>query len=205
MRNLFICLLTMVVTACGASPATRLLQQHHTDLIIVQDFGICKGYGCRYYLKTGLGPEEWQRIVAVFVGVPENAAEERIAIKKAISLFEQMVGPKTGTENDAAGAQLINLSTRGQMDCIDEAFNSTTYLYLLRMTGLIRYHRLGQPLRRGGTLRWPHNTATLHELDPEANGETGHFVVDSWFHTNGAEPEIVPAAQWSRGWSPQKK
>lgn len=206
MRNLFICMLAMMVTACGASPATRLLQHHHTDLIIVQDFGICKGYGCRYYLKTGLNREEWQRIVAVFAVPLENAAEERAAIKKAIALFEQIVGPKTGTGEDAAGAQLINLSTRGQMDCIDEAFNSSTYLYLLRRAGLIRYHRLGQPLRRGSYLdRWPHNTATLHELGTKADGGRGHYVVDSWFHANGVEPEIVPAAQWSRGWSPQKK
>ena len=206
MRNLIVCLFTMMVAACGSSPTSRLLQQHHTDLIIVQDFGICKGYGCRYYLKTGLDPEEWQRIVAIFSQAPKNAVEERVAIKKAIALFEQMIGPKTGTDKDAAGAQIINLSTRGQMDCIDEAFNSSTYLYLLRTAGLIRFHRLGQPLRRGNYLnRWPHNTATLHEIDPEANVERGHYVVDSWFHANGEAPEIVPATQWSQGWSPQKK
>jgi len=199
--------LIFLLAACGGSPAMQLLKKNHNELIIPADFGVCKGYGCRYYLKTGLTPAEWERIEALFGAGVETPAAERDVIKRAIALFERFVGPKTGTDSDDAGAQIINFSTRDQMDCIDEAFNSSTYLYLLRKVRLIRHHTLGKPLRRGNYFdRWPHNTATIHEIGrpPVVNGE-GHYVVDSWFHVNGAEPEIVPARQWSKGWSPDKK
>ncbi len=199
--GLGVCLI-FSLSACSGNPASGSLKQHHNDFIIHTSFGICKGYGCRYYLKTGLTEEEWQQIVAIFVPAPDNAVQEREAIKKAIGLFEKFIGPKTGTDADDAGAQIINFSTRDQMDCIDEAFNSTTYLYLLRKAGLIQFHSLGKPLQRGNYFdRWPHNSATIHEI----KNTEARFVVDSWFHSNGREPEIVPASLWSSGWSPEKK
>lgn len=199
--GVILCLVVML-SACAGSPATGLLKEHHADHILVGDFGVCKGYGCRYYLKTGLEAQEWQQIGDIFTPPPENAAQERGLIKKAIGLFERFIGPKTGTDTDDAGAQIIKFSTRDQMDCIDEAFNSSTYLFLLRKAGLIRFHTLGSPLRRGNYIdRWPHNSATIHEI----NNDKGHYVVDSWFHANGQEPEIVPASLWLGGWSPEKK
>ncbi len=194
----------LLLAACSSSPAMRLLQEHHQDVLVQQDFGICEGYGCRYYRKTGLSAPEWHQIRQIFAVPARTAAQERDMIKTAIGRFEQFVGPKTGTGHDKAGAQIINFSTRGQMDCIDEAFNTTTYLYILRKAGLIRLHILGKPLRRGNFFdRWPHNSATIYEIgqDRVINGP-GHYVVDSWFHANGEEPEIVPASQWSQGWSP---
>lgn len=191
-----------MMSACSMAPAAGFLKEHHNDLIVQEDFGVCQGYGCRYYQKTGLEPEEWQQIVDVFVPVAENAAQERQLIKRAIGLLESFVGPKTGTDRDEAGAQVISFSTRGQMDCIDEAFNASTYLFLLRKAGLIRLHRLGKPLHRGNYItRWPHNAATIHQIDDF----DAHYVVDSWFHANGEPPEIVPAALWLSGWSPDKK
>ncbi|PCI50529.1 MAG: hypothetical protein COB49_03495 [Alphaproteobacteria bacterium] len=202
MRIAVILLVVPLLAACAGNRAVGVLKEGHNDLIVSRDFGICKGYGCRYYLKTGLNRDEWQQIVAVFAVPPENAAQERGLIKKAIGLFERLIGPKTGTDTDDAGAQLINFSTRDQMDCIDEAFNSSTYLFLLRKAGLIRFHTLGKTLRRGNYInRWPHNSATIHEI----RNNNAHYVVDSWFHANGEEPEIVPASQWSDGWSPERK
>lgn len=184
-----------------------LLKQHQNDPIIASDFGICKGYGCRYYRRTGLSAEEWQQVRDVFAVPAKSPAAERQMIKKSIALFELFVGPKTGTAHDEAGAQIIKLDTKGQMDCIDEAYNTSTYLHLLRKEGLIRLHRLGVPLRRGYYLdRWPHNTATIFELGPDdiIKGP-GHYVVDSWFHENGREPEIIPASLWSTGWHPPEE
>lgn len=196
-----------LLSACGGSPSRVLLENHAADVKSANSFGICKGYGCKYYLKTGLSPEEWQTVRDIFSPPPTTAIEERIRIAQAISKMEQLVGPKTDTDQDAAGAQIINFSTGGQMDCIDEAFNSTTYLYLMRKDGLIKFHSVGAPLRRGYLFDgWPHNTATIHVLAQErAIGNAGHFVVDSWFHVNGALPDIVPASVWSDGWGPEKK
>ncbi|VAX04166.1 hypothetical protein MNBD_ALPHA03-444, partial [hydrothermal vent metagenome] len=179
--------------------------------IVKEDFGVCKGYGCRYYLRTGISEQEWQQIARVFEqddqNVARNAAQERELIKQAIGLFEKIIGPKTDTANDDAGAQIINFSTRDQMDCIDEAYNSSTYLFLMRKAGLIKFHSLGQPLRRGYFIdRWPHNTATIHEIDKDKTIKgPGHYVVDSWFHANGARPEIILASLWGTGWTPDKE
>jgi len=212
-RAITIFFTVLVLSSCGGSPAMRLLKEHHNDVISQDDFGICKGYGCRSYVKTGLSQEEWQEIRHIFAKPAQNAREERRLIKRAIATFERRVGPKTGTEFDLAGAQIFNFAPQGQMDCIDEAFNSSTYLYLLRKAGLIRFHTLGKTLHRGNFInRWPHNTATIHQIDrprivngAKIIGSEGHFVVDSWFHANGQPPEIVPAALWSKGWSPKNK
>lgn len=197
-------ILGLTLAACGGSPSMNLLKKQHSDLISPQEFGICKGYGCKIYIRTGLTAAEWRRIVDIFATPAEDAAEERLLIKRAIGLFERLVGPRTGTDADDPGSRILNFSPKDQMDCIDEAFNSTTYLYLLRKAGLVHYHILGKPLRRGYFFdRWPHNTATIHQAGSEKKvGGAGHYVVDSWFHSNGREPEIIPARQWLRGWSP---
>ena len=206
-RGILAFFLCSVMASCAISPAMSDLKQRHREVILPGDFGICKGYGCRTYQKTGLAPEEWRAIAAVFDPPAPTAEAERGLIQQAIALFEQYVGPKTQTAQDKAGAMLFNFAPQNQMDCIDEAFNTSTYLHLLRKAGLVRLHALGAPLHRGNYLnRWPHNTATIHVIGPdrEINGK-GHFVVDSWFHKNGDMPEIVPAAQWSGGWSPETK
>jgi len=212
LRNGFCIFLILTLSACVNRPSVALLKEHDNELIVKEDFGFCKGYGCRYYMRTAITEREWQQVSRLFDAAAENAAQEREVIKKAIGLLEKIVGPKTDTDNDDAGAQIINFSlwgqkARGQMDCIDEAFNSSTYLFLLRKAGFIKFHSLGQPLRRGYFIdRWPHNTATIHEIGTEKviKGK-GHYVVDSWFHANGEAPEIIPASSWATGWSPEKK
>ncbi|MCF6216047.1 MAG: hypothetical protein L3J58_07725 [Emcibacter sp.] len=201
--------LVMMTAACGSPASLNLIQNYKDIPIVKEDFGVCKGYGCRYYLRTGISEQEWQKITRVFEKPAENAVQERALIKKAIGLFERIIGPKTDTAHDDAGAQIINFSTRDQMDCIDEAYNSSTYLFLMRKAGLIKFHSLGQPLRRGYFIdRWPHNTATIHEIGPGIDKTIkgpGHYVVDSWFHANGVPPEIIPASLWVTGWSPDKE
>lgn len=195
-----------MVTACGFSSNEKLIG-HADDLKSHQRFGVCYGYGCKYYQKTGLTEGEWRLIRALFMNSSKSAAEERFRIAQAIAMIEQFIGPKTGTELDKAKAQVINFNTRGQMDCIDEAFNSTTYLYLLSQDGLFRWHSLGAPLRRNfNELSYPHSTATIHEVNKEKTvGGEGHYVVDSWFHKNGALAETPPAKVWLGPWYPEVK
>ncbi|MAU40939.1 MAG: hypothetical protein CMF31_04885 [Kordiimonas sp.] len=195
----------LFLTGCGGSPSKGLLEKYQTTEQTPAAFGVCKGYGCTRYLRINMTAEEWQSVLAAFDPAPEDAAAERRALAVAVSRIEQIVGPKTNTENDAPGAQIVNLNTSGQMDCIDEAFNTTTYLNMLSRAGMLRWHRVGHPLRRGYVFDgWPHNTATIHEKNSDNDIEgPGHYVVDSWFHGNGIAPEIVPASQWAEGWSPQ--
>ncbi len=205
MKQVFGILLLFMIAACASS--NEKLIGHANNLISHKQFGVCSGYGCKNYQQTGLTDEEWGNVRNIFLPKAKTAAEERIMIAKAIAMIEQYIGPKTGTDKDKARAVVLNFSPKGQMDCIDEAFNSTSYLYLMRQDGLIRFHTLGAHLRRNfSDLSYPHSTATIHEIGVEQviEGE-GHYVVDSWFHENGALAETIPAREWKAPWYPAEK
>ena len=205
MRYIANIIFIILFSGCATSMNKELVG-HADDLKSHQRFGVCYGYGCKYYQKTGLSDQEWQAVREVFLPVAKTPEEERGRISKAIARIEQFIGPKTGTDNDKARAAVINFSTRTEMDCIDEAFNSTSYLYLMRQSGFIKFHRLGAHLRRNlEDLSYPHSTATIHEIGKEKIIEgDGHFVVDSWFHQNGAAAEVIPADIWKGPWYPKK-
>lgn len=187
----------LALAACSHSPTQTLLDDHGHRTQSWRSFGVCAAYGCRKYFTTGLSEREVARVRRAFGGPAETAAEEREAIRRAVAELELIIGPKTGTDGDEPGAAIINFSRDGQMDCIDESFNTTTYLTLMAQDGLLRFHDVDKPLRRGYFLnRWPHNTATVVERD------TGQrYAIDSWFHGNGVPPEVVTAQDWLDGWS----
>ncbi len=191
--------LGVAAAGCATSPTRELLADFGAQTTAWSEMGVCAGYGCTTYYKLGLDAGEAGRILAAYGSAPASPAEERQAIRRAIAEIELIVGPKTGTAGDEPGAAIINFSRRGQMDCIDESFNTTTYLRLLEKNGFLRFHQVGEPLRRGYFLdRWPHNTATIID-----RADDQRYVVDSWFHGNGVPPEIVPAEEWLKGWHPE--
>ena len=51
-----------------------------------------------------------------------------------------------------------------QLDCVDEATNTTSYILVLDRHGLIRHHRVERPLRQGQ----PHTLDALGGGDPGA-------------------------------------
>jgi hypothetical protein len=188
------------VSACSTSPsATYLARYQATNM--PSSFRVCSDFGCGRDTVVVLDEGEWRQIGAIFSPVATDAAAEREQIRAAIANFEMVVGPKTDTQNDEAGAALFSFDPHGQMDCIDEAYNTSTYLRLLAMQGLLHWHTVGLPVMRGHLIdRWPHNTATITEL-----GTSDTFAVDSWFHANGAPPEIVALAVWRSGWHPEQR
>lgn len=185
------------VAACGTSPDGWLLSKYgkHSTL---SSLTVCKNYGCSARVTVALTAAEWNDVTNVFAARASDAAGEREQIRHAIAIFETVIGPKSGTANDRAGADLISFDREGQMDCIDEAFNTTSYLDLLARAGLLRLHDVGAPQARGFFIdQRPHNTATLVE---RSSGVI--YAVDSWFHENGAMPETVSLKTWLAGWIP---
>ncbi len=160
-------------------------------------FTVCFGHGCRDVAFINLGADDWERVRKQFAPPTVNAAEERARLAAAIALLENMVGSRTGTSADLAGT-FPGTGRSGQMDCTDEATNTTTYLRMLDRDGLLRWHSIDENAVRGFFIfGWPHITAVIREK------QTGQrFAVDSWFHPNGVAPEILPLKTWRSGWKP---
>ncbi|MGH8719878.1 MAG: hypothetical protein ACREV0_13220 [Burkholderiales bacterium] len=159
-------------------------------------FSVCYGHGCASVASIALTTSEWQTIRELF-SETQDAPAEREQLAQAIGAIEKLVGEKTGTASDRGGTGIT--SSPGQMDCIDESMNSTTYLTMLARDGLLLWHVIEERATRGWLiLGWPHTTAVIRE---RASGEK--FAVDSWFFDNGTPPAIVPLQEWKRGWTPK--
>lgn len=172
---------------------TRIYQQ----VPVLNGFDVCTGGGCAEIKHVSLNHEEWQAVAAIFSksGSPVNAEQERGLIASAIGVFEKIIGAKTGTSADLAGTFH---SIQGQLDCNDEAINSTTYMRLMRQNGLIQLHEIEDMRTRNFFFSgWPHSTAVIHEI---TNGD--RYAVDSWFYDNGFPATIVPFSLWKSGYIP---
>lgn len=163
-------------------------------------FSVCHGHTCARLDTVSLDHEKWQRVKNIFSPPATDAETERRHIAQAIALLETLVGPLTGTAGDK-GKNLDGVGQEGQMDCIDESLNTTTYLKVLKAEGLIRWHEVESRSTRGFFIfGWPHSTAVIREAQSDRA-----FAVDSWFEENGAPPHIVPLEAWKSGWRPAGK
>lgn len=186
-------LLVSLLAACAAAPPSAT----GSPVPSLRRLPVCWGYGCANLDVIALSDAEWRRVRAHLDPAAGEAAAEREQIARAIGELERIIGPKTGTDVDKGGT-FPGLFQAGQMDCIDESTNTTTYLRLLAAKGLLRWHDVGQDVTRGYFLfGWPHTTATLRE---KVTGE--EYAVDSWFFDNGVEPVVIPLKQWRDGWKP---
>lgn len=161
-------------------------------------FSVCHDLSCRSVTDTQLSDREWHQVSTLFDQNIDDALTERKQIQQAVALLESIVGAKVGTSHDLAQNKLRG-SRIGQLDCIDEATNTSVYLRMLENQALLRWHRTGPRTSRGIFIgRAPHNTATIVELD------TGNrYAVDAWYFDNGELPAIVPLQSWKQGWQPE--
>lgn len=193
---LAIMLTNAAIAQAALSDVTRI---YHTTPQINQ-FEICSGGGCVEIHQVGLSIEEWRAIEAVFTqkSSEENlASKERDLIAQAIGMLEKIIGEKTSTATDRAGT-FGNSAYSGQLDCNDEAINTTTYLRLLIQQGLVKLHTVEDMRTRNFFFTgWPHSTAVMHE-----NASGTRFAVDSWFYDNGVPATIVPFNVWKSGFFP---
>ncbi len=194
---LFAAAAAIALSGCGA-PAKSLVERNMAANSR-EAFLFCSGFGCSRRHDMSLSDMEWDEIGAYFSVAAPDAASERAQIAQAIGHIERIMGEKAGTKSDRPGASIIPLhSTRGQQDCIDEAYNTTTYLQFMEADNFLKWHTVGLPAHRGMVIdRWFHNTATVVEK------ETGdNYVIDSWFGANGEPSDVTTLDAWNDGWSP---
>jgi hypothetical protein len=160
-------------------------------------FKACYGNSCRLHSRVTLVPDQWQQVRAVFEPAPADALAERQAVARAIGVLERFTGEQTGTSEDAPGMG-VHLNPDGQLDCIDESTNSTSYLRMMAKDGLIRFHTIGFPAHRFVISAWgPSNTATMTDTATHKR-----YAVESYFRENGQPAYVMPLDIWTEGWTP---
>ena len=145
-----------------------------------------------------LTASQWQSIRDLFTA-DTSPSEERENIRLSIALLESTVGAITGTWRDLAG-NVAGAGQFGQLDCISESRNTTTFLHLLFDDGLLKWHDIEERRVRSPLIFNVHWTAVIVD-----RSTSEHFAVDSWFLDNGQPPVIQPLTDWLLGRSMDKK
>ncbi len=190
----------LMTSGCAYTTAEKVKAKVGAPEPEVNMFSHCSSYGCQVVQQVSFNPDEWEQIEAVFDTPPTTALQERERLPVAIGLMEKFVGPKTGTSDDIAKSWLFTFVPKGQLDCIDESINTTTYLQMLNKAGHVKFHDIGTIALRGNRLDLMllHNTATLIERESGVS-----YAIDSWFRANGIAPDVVLLDDWIEGWKPR--
>lgn len=155
------------------------------------EVGICYNYGCGTQATVTLSDPDLAELDALFQGV-DAAFYERAAIGEAIGLLNRIAGKQTPIHNDRA--ENNDDDVNGRMDCIDHSTTATNYLKFLDARGLLRFHRVLEPLHRAPYLVNDHWGAAIQDKQTRRR-----YVVDAWFYANGHNADVLPAEQWLAG------
>jgi hypothetical protein len=193
-RNMRSTLLLLLVVLATSAQADDWYSRGHGRAPTKDQVFVCHGYTCRIVTPMRLGTDDIGRIAGGLTEEVADGAAEREAISKAVQEFETIVGDRIGTASDRPGMQ-FGQGTDDQMDCIDEATNTTSLLLFLASHGLIKHHKVGAPTARGFFLdgRYPHATAVLTDT-----GSGEKWAIDSWPRANALPPVIMPLKDWRR-------
>ncbi len=165
-----------------------------------QQFQVCHGFGCTERTNVTLTAPEWNVVLQPFSIRAANAQEEREKIAQTIGRMEKMVQHKTGMNADGPEATTFERD-QDQMDCIDEAVNTTRYLKFIESTGLLQWNQVVDPVHRGYFVdaMWPHNSGAVKD---KATGQK--YVIDSYYNATGEPAHVIPLETWINNWSPKR-
>jgi hypothetical protein len=174
---------------------------------------LCYEYGCALAAEIRYSDAELASIQRLLAGA-DNAARERSRLALAVGLLYAWAGRQSPIGNDRGG-DYADEGVVGRMDCIDHAQSTTRLLRMIETHGWIRFHKVLEPVRRTLYLVTQHFSAAVEELaasgggmralapvQPEADGQGGQFVIDSWFYDNGWPAVVLPLEDWKSGAGP---
>jgi hypothetical protein len=152
---------------------------------------VCHAHGCQKQVKFTFTNADISDLSVLmdYARSADTAREERRAIAYAIAWMERRVGPTTGTANDRASLEFMNAS--GQLDCVDEATNATSYLLVLQNNGLLRHHSVIRPFSKASFFKWPHFAAMI-----KTRSSKQVYAIDSGVGPNGTNPAVTLASKW---------
>jgi hypothetical protein len=163
---------------------------------------VCHAYTCKMQSPYTFTSAEINAIAGVMAKVKraDTPYEERRAIAYAIARIDTDVGNKLGIK-DRAGMQFTASGDPTQMDCVDVATNTTSYLLVMKANGLIKYHTVEGTMSKENLAKglvklnpvayWPHWSAILKETK---SGQK--YAVDRWPFDQGENPAVVKVEDW---------
>lgn len=157
---------------------------------------VCYGYGCKKTAMVKVSDEQ-NNILASFFEKVENAELERDAIGFAVQKLYAISGEQTPIYQDKGG-NFRDGPHPGRMDCVDHSETDTQFMNYLTKLGLIRYHKVVKPYYRAPIFFNLHYASRIEELETKRQ-----WIVDSWFYDFGAQPVIMDAQEWRKGWYPE--
>ncbi|MDD9910640.1 MAG: hypothetical protein OXR62_13240 [Ahrensia sp.] len=181
---------SILLSGCNATVSTT-----STHGLAVETLKVCSGYGCKISDTFQPSEEDVERLVAIMKDGAASPEAERTAIKRAIAEFETTARRHLRYQPDVKKAYQKHLGKRGQMDCVDESLNTTGYLAFMAHRGLLKHHRVRKHYAERGLIvdgRYPHKSAVIID-----SAETV-WTVDSWYHDDGVEPEIMRLSAWRK-------
>ena len=177
----------LLVCLCICGALVLPVQSHAKGLTLP----VCYGFSCKIRQIVSITPAEWRSVVNWFDGTATTPEDERQQIRQAIGWMEVVVGRYTPTHLDIGmNLEKHPVNMTGQMDCIDESINTTTYLTLFEQQGYLRWHRVTDRAYRGSLLD-AHWAAQVEQVDNAVK-----YVIDSWFQDNGMLPYIAKSTEW---------
>jgi hypothetical protein len=191
-----------VISACAESPShlnTTYLDRYADPNPTLASVLECHGFSCSETSRATLNRDAWRQVAAVYVPRAKDARTERRQIAHGVALIQLLVGQQTGTATHQWTHRdkyiFSNLNDPTQLDCIDEAVNTWTYLTLMERNGLLHFHRVAK-LSHAGTPIDPRNTAVLQEIGGQ------YFAIDPSLVDVGVPPPIIPLDSWIAQWPP---
>jgi len=154
--------------------------------------GICYDYGCKARDEISFDDALFDTL-GEMLRTADDAVSERYAISAVVARMYVEAGRQTPIWRDHGGD--ANDEGIGSMDCIDHATNTTTFLKLLQARGLLRFHDVGAPVKRGFFAE--HWAAQISQRDSGAA-----YMVDSWFYDFGMPAIVMALPDWRAGQRP---
>jgi len=168
-----------------------------------EQFIECHGFSCAERSRVSLSAAEWARVKAALSAPAREPRAERLKVARAVATMRKIVGAKTGTGVHQWTHENMmikpNLGDPTQLDCIDEAVNTWTYMTMMERAHLFRFHSvatLGYAGLPNDTN--PRNTAVLREKTGGAL-----YAVDASLVDGGEPPLVMPLSVWAGAWPPK--
>ena len=182
--NRWLVVFFLTTTLCSLSGWARASPIYH-------NIPICHGFSCNIESMISLSTLEWRSVSGWLKANTSDPSAERDQIRQAIGWMEVLVGRHgPGREDRALDLKHVAYRT-GQMDCIDESINTTTYLKLFEQQSLLRWHRVVERIQRRALFD-AHWASQIEEI------QTGdRYVIDSWFQDNGMLPNVQKTEDWA--------